>query len=381
MLKQKKIKGLSLFSNVGVSEALLDETHAEIIIANEIDTKRCKFYKNIYPETKVICGDVREVEVYNSIIYESIKNNVDFILATPPCQGMSTVGKQQSFDERNQLIYHAIKIIKDVKPKYVLIENVSQQLRTFIRVQDTEILIPNYVKKMLEDDYVIEESIINVADYGVPQIRKRSIFLLTRKDVKVLFKFLSNDQFVDQIDLSKSIGHLPSLDPKIQEFKLNDQLEYFPQYLKKEEEGLKISKWHRPPVHKLRHVEVMSNTSEGKSALFNEIKYPKNKDGSRIKGYKNTYKRQFWNRPAYTVTTYNGAICSQDNVHPGRPFLKNNENLFSDARVFSIYELLITMSIPKNWNIPNWANDSIIRHSIGEGLPPLVVKKLFNNLL
>ena len=39
------------------------------------------------------------------------------------------------------------------------------------------------------------------------------------------------------------------------------------------------------------------------------------------------------------------------------------------------------MSIPKKWNIPNWANDSLIRHSIGEGLPPLVVEKLFNNLL
>ena len=192
MSKQKKIKGLSLFSNVGVSEALLDEAHAQVVIANEIDAKRCKFYQNIYPETKVICGDVREVEVYNSIISESTKNGVDFILATPPCQGMSTAGKQHSFDERNQLIYHAIKIIKNVKPKYVLIENVPQQLRTFIKVHDTEILIPNYVKKMLEDDYFIEESIINTADYGVPQIRKRSIFLLTRKDVKVLFKFLSD---------------------------------------------------------------------------------------------------------------------------------------------------------------------------------------------
>ena len=38
------------------------------------------------------------------------------------------------------------------------------------------------------------------------------------------------------------------------------------------------------------------------------------------------------------------------------------------------------MTIPKNWNIPDWANDSLIRHSIGEGLPPLIVKKLFNKL-
>tara|TARA_B100000963_G_scaffold356295_1_gene376142 strand:+ start:100 stop:1263 length:1164 start_codon:yes stop_codon:yes gene_type:complete len=380
MLKKKMLKGLSLFSNIGISEALLHETEAEIVIANEIDKNRCKFYENIYPETKVICGDIRNLEVYRKIASESIKMNVDFILATPPCQGMSTIGKQHLFDERNQLIYYAINIIKNIKPKYVLIENIPQQLKTIIKVQNSKILIPNYIKEMLEDDYFIEESIINAADYGVPQIRKRSIFLLTRKDIKILFEFLTEDQYVKHINLSESIGHLPSLDPKIQELNLKELLRYFPKFLKKEEEGLKISKWHRPPVHKLRHVEVMSNTPEGKSALFNETKYPKNKDGSRVKGYKNTYKRQFWNRPAYTVTTYNGAICSQDNVHPGKPIFKENENLFSDSRVFSIYELLIVMTIPKNWNIPDWANDSLIRHSIGEGLPPLIVKKLFNKL-
>ena len=54
--------------------------------------------------TESICGDIRNIEVYRKITSESIKMNVDFILATPPCQGMSTIGKQHLFDERNQLI-------------------------------------------------------------------------------------------------------------------------------------------------------------------------------------------------------------------------------------------------------------------------------------
>ena len=124
----------------------------------------------------------------------------------------------------------------------------------------------------------------------------------------------------------------------------------------------------------------MSRTPEGKSALSNIHYYPKNKNGSRIKGYKNTYKRQLWNRPAYTVATYNGAICSQDNVHPGRLIDGSPKNLYSDARVFSILELMIVMSIPLKWPMPDWANDSLIRHAIGEGLPPLIVKKLVNKL-
>tara|TARA_Y100000817_G_C16625536_1_gene441491 strand:- start:57 stop:677 length:621 start_codon:yes stop_codon:yes gene_type:complete len=204
---------------------------------------------------------------------------------------------------------------------------------------------------------------------------------MTRKDLRKKFTFLEKNEFMNHINLSESIGGLPSLDPQVQEFSLEKQLNFFPDFLTKQEKGLSISKWHRPPVHKIRHVEVMYNTPEGKSALFNEFYYPKKKDGSRIKGYKNTYKRQLWDRPAYTVTTYNGAICSQDNVHPGRPIKNKTKKIFSDPRVFSIFELMIVMSIPRDWNMPDWANDSLIRHSIGEGLPPLVVRKLLNKLL
>ena len=381
MIKRQKFRGLSLFANVGVSEALLNSINSEITIANEIDNHRCNFYKYVYPNVKIINGDIRDREIFNSIVSESLKMNVDFIIATPPCQGMSTVGKQYAFDKRNQLVSYAIDIIKKIKPKYILLENIPQQLRTHIRVQNSEILIPNYIKKILKNDYHINDSVINAADYGVPQIRKRSLFLLTRRDLSEEFKFLNDDEFVDHINLSKSIGRLPSLDPKIQEFNLKEQIDYFPQYSKKIESGLKISKWHRPPLHKLRHVKVMMHTQEGQSALLNKKIFPINKNGTRIKGYKNTYRRQLWDRPAYTVTTYNGAVCSQDNVHPGRQILLKNKKIQSDPRVFSIYELLIVMSIPQNWSMPDWANDSLIRHSIGEGLPPLIVQKLFKKLL
>ena len=59
-----------------------------------------------------------------------------YVHTTPPCQGMSTVGKQDKLDERNQLIYYALEVIKSVKPKYVLIENVPQQLKTSILVNN-----------------------------------------------------------------------------------------------------------------------------------------------------------------------------------------------------------------------------------------------------
>jgi DNA (cytosine-5)-methyltransferase 1 len=377
---RKKLKILSLFANTGVAESLLNETNAEVVIANEIDERRCKFYQSIYPKTKVICGDIRNNEIFSTIIEEAIKSKIDLIISTPPCQGMSTVGKQDKHDERNQLIYYALEVVKRVKPKYVLIENVPQQLKTSILVNNVFLLIPEYIKHSLKNEYYIKDSIINSADYGVPQIRKRSLFLLTRKEIKNTLDFLNNSEFSKHITLEESIGHLPSIDPKIQGFSEKEQLNYFPEFEIKKNRALLISSWHRPPLHKIRHVEVMLRTSEGCSALSNKVFYPKKPDGTKIKGYKNTYRRQLWNRPSYTVTTYNGAICSQDNVHPGREFYLNSEKVYSDPRVFSILELMIVMSIPTSWDIPRWANDSLIRHSIGEGLPPLVLKKIIDKL-
>ena len=181
---RKKLKILSLFANTGVAESLLHETNAEVVIANEVDDRRCKFYQSIYPKTKVICGDIRNKEIFSTIVKEAIKSKIDLILATPPCQGMSTIGKQDKFDKRNQLIYYALEIIKKVKPKYVLIENVPQQLKTSILANNIFLFIPEYIKQSLKNEYYIKDSIINSADYGVPQIRKRSLFLLTRKNIK-----------------------------------------------------------------------------------------------------------------------------------------------------------------------------------------------------
>ena len=67
MLKKKMIKGLSLFSNIGISEALLHETEAEIVIANEIDKNRCKFYENILG-AKLL----KNVEIGDPVTWDSI---------------------------------------------------------------------------------------------------------------------------------------------------------------------------------------------------------------------------------------------------------------------------------------------------------------------
>ena len=374
-----KLKGLSLFANVGIAEAYLKEIGIDIILANEIDEKRAKFYSDVYPYTEMVCGDITNDKIRDYIVNKSIKSGIDLIMATPPCQGMSEAGLRLEFDARNQLIFYAIDVIKRIKPKYVFLENVPQQLKTKIKLDDEVMLIPDYIKAELSDDYNFnKETLIMAKDYGVPQLRERNIFLLVRKDQNVVWEFPKKQK---EITLREAIGSLPSLDPLLREG-LDFTLEKFPEYIKKKENGLKLSKWHYPPKHSWKQVSWMLHTPTGKSAIYNELYFPQKDNGERIKAHHNNYRRLKWDMPCRTITQNNGVISSLACVHPGREFINSDgEILYSDPRVLTIYEIMIVMTLPINWPIPNWADDMFIRKVIGEGIPPKLVKELMLELL
>jgi DNA (cytosine-5)-methyltransferase 1 len=375
----KKLRGLSLFANVGIAEAFFEELGIDMCVANEIDSNRARFYQDIYKNTNMICGDITTDRIKDEVVEVSIKQNVNFIIATPPCQGMSEAGLRLEFDSRNQLIFHAIDIIKQVKPEFVLLENVPKQLTTKIRYKGEILLIPEYIKRELGSEYKSnKETLIMAKDYGVPQLRERNIFLLVRKDLNYIWEFPDKQQ---EITLEQAIGNLPSLDPFLREGR-DLTLERFPDYEEKCKKGLEISKWHYPPKHSWKQVEWMMHTPTGKSAIYNENYYPQKAGGIPVKAHHNHYRRLKWDMPCRTITQNNGVISSLACVHPGRPYKsESGEVLYSDPRVLTIYELLIVMSLPLDWPIPEWADETFIRKVIGEGIPSNLVKRIMQTLL
>lgn len=378
---RNRLKALSLFANVGIAEAYLEEIGIDVVLANEIDPKRVSFYRHIYPKVNMIEGDITNASIKSKILNLAKEEGVELVLATPPCQGMSTAGKMDKWDVRNNLICQAIEIVKKIKPKYVFLENVPQQLTTKIKYHGDIMYIPDYIKTELKGDYIFnDDNIVDAADYGVPQYRERAIMLLVRKDIGRTWNFPKKTRTVT---LEEAIGDLPTLDPEIYDVSYNDLIKIFPDFEKKKEAGLSISPWHYPPRHVLRQVVSMMHTPTGQTAFDNIEKYqPRKKNGDLVTGFRNTYKRQLWDRPGTTITMYNREISSQSNVHPGRYIGKDNDgiDIYSDARVMSIYELMIMTSLPKNWNIPKNASDHFIRCVIGEGIPPLLVKKIMEQL-
>lgn len=381
MKRKKSHKVLSLFANIGVAEAYMKEIGISVPVANEIVKRRADLYQKIYPDSVMICGDITAKDVYADIIIKSKKAGVDIILATPPCQGMSTVGQQEENDERNSLVLPVINAIKDLKPKYVVIENVPNFVNTSILLDGEWVLLIDIIKKELEMNYSISVNIINTANYGVPQSRERMIILMTRRDLKKEWMMPVKEDAI--VTMDDAIGWIPSIDPFVKDLTPCEFKRVFPLYEERKEKALSISKWNIPPVHIYRQVKVMQYTPTGKSAFDNAPEHrPVKDDGTLVKGYHNTYSRQRWDTPAYTITMDNRKISSQGNVHPGRPIGKDNkgEDMYSDPRTLTLYELMRIMSLPDSWPLPADTNEAFVRRIIGEGIPPLFVKKLFNTI-
>ena len=375
------MNGLSLFANIGIAEAYLNELGFDIVVANELEPRRASIYQSIYPSVNMICGDITDKKIYKSIIKASKKSKVDFILATPPCQGMSTAGKLDKNDIRNILFQHAVDSILDLSPKYFMFENVPAFMTTTIKNDDEEALIPDLIRQRLGSKYHLEFNIVNAQNYGVPQSRERMILLGTKKGVKKIWTMPEPSSKL--VTMKDAIGDLPPLDPYVRDIDEEELKNLFPHYEERKAQALNISPWHFPPTHIYSNVYAMQHTPTGCSAFQNDDQFkPRKKNGELVKGFGNTYKRQNWDTPAYTIAMSNNQISTQNSVHPGRKIGKDKDgfDIYSDARVLTIYELMRLMSIPHDWALPLTTNKQYLRHIIGEGVPSLLVKRIFQKI-
>lgn len=347
MSLDKRIKGISMFSSAGIAETYLKDIGIDILLANELIEERAKFYNHLYPESKMIMGDILDKNVFDAFVYEAKKIKPSLLIATPPCQGMSSLGKKDyNLDERNFLIFSVIKVIQKINFDFILIENVPKFLKLLFPFNGKMLGIIDIFKELFREKYIIEHFILDAKDYGVPQSRPRAIIKMFKKNKK-----WGPPKIKNEITLRKAIGHLPSLMPG-------------------EKSGIKF---HYAMKHSAMQVEAMMHTPEGKSAMMNPVHFPKKTNGVKVSGFHNTYKRMKWDSPAPARATNNGLISGHNNVHPG---YQKNDGTWSDPRVLTLLELFIVSSLPEDWNIPTDCKESFVRLLIGEAIPPRMLKEI-----
>lgn len=349
-------KALSLFAGAGIAEFGFENTRIKILIANELLPIRAKVHKFWHPNTEVVCGDITEKKIKTELIKKAKKEKIDFIFSTPPCQGVSLIGKnktneQMLKDKRNYLIFDTFDLIDELNPKCVLIENVDRFFKIKLPYNKKLCTIEEIIVDKYNNKYNLKFEVYDAANYGVPQHRKRAIIRMFKKGFE-----WQEPKSQKQITVRDAIGDLPSL-----------------------ESGQKSNiKNHNARKHLEKHILYLRHTPTGHSAFENKIYYPKDeKTGRRLKGYAATYKRIEWDKPAPTITMRNDCISSQSNVHPGR---KLKDGTYSDARVLTLREIFILSSLDPNLDVPKFASDIQIRHMVGEAVPPKLINKILKGL-
>jgi DNA (cytosine-5)-methyltransferase 1 len=191
------MKIVSFFAGAGGLDLGFEKAGFNVVWANEYDKEIWETYEKNHPNTVL---DRRSI---TDIPSEDVPD-CDGIIGGPPCQSWSEAGSKRGIaDKRGQLFYEFMRILADKKPKFFLAENVSGMLLPAHREALANI------KKMFEEiGYDLSFELLNVADYGVPQDRKRVFFVGYRKDIGMKFQFPEPTTPTDRITLKKAIEDL-----------------------------------------------------------------------------------------------------------------------------------------------------------------------------
>ena len=373
---------ISLFSSAGIGCYGFKEAGFECIATNELIPRRLEIQRHNRKckyDSGYICGDITLDET-KSLLRDEIAmwerreklKRVGVVIATPPCQGMSVANHKKKDTEivRNSLVIESIKIIREIKPKFFVFENVPAFMKTICTdVDGVDKPIADAIEANLGKDYSYASRVINFKNYGACSSRQRTVVIgVSNEYADEISPFELFPDLVPERTLREVIGHLPSL-TKWGEIRPEDIFHAFRTY----------------PEHMRAWI---SGLSEGQSAFDNEDDSKKphqivdgvlvvnqNKNGDK-------YRRQIWDKVGPCVHTRNDQLASQNTIHP------------QDDRVFSIRELMLMMTVPTTFR---WTDDDLtslnklspdekraylkreeikIRQSLGEAVPTVIFRAI-----
>lgn len=208
--KMDKPVAIDLFCGAGGMSEGITQAGFHIVFSNEINEASAKTYRNRHEQLGLFHGentylsveDIRELSGKNIIgrvnsldyFQNSRVEKIDVVFGGPPCQGFSTAGKRKQNDPRNYLFREYLRIIKEIQPNYIVLENVvgflSSKLDHFESLSSEKIYQDNSkVKEILEEELdlmgykYLEPRILDASEYGVPQRRLRLIFIAYKEGI------------------------------------------------------------------------------------------------------------------------------------------------------------------------------------------------------
>lgn len=179
--KGRQPKAYSLFSGAGGFHLGMEAAGFDVVLGLDLNPHAEKTHKENWPDTPFVCEDIRKVTP-EMLLEASGGKKPDFVFGGPPCQGFSTLGDKLSCDPRNELFGAYFNVVSGLSPKCFLMENVKA-LSTMYKGR----FLKEIIRKFTEEGYAVYKTIINAADYGVPQVRNRVFLFGTRLDQPFVF--------------------------------------------------------------------------------------------------------------------------------------------------------------------------------------------------
>ena len=394
---EPSLTAVSLFSGGGLSDLGYEMAGFRFLVQVEADRKRADIGADNFPNSTWLTRDVRgSVDEIATAYRKAESRRLDLLVATPPCQGMSSSnpsrGKRRSsrareLEAKNRLMLEVIPVAQRLKPRVIVAENVRPVLTLKVEYESANDTVIDHIRNHLTD-YEVFPGVVNVADYGIPQIRRRALVVAVHKDEP----WLEGASLLDRRLLPRPThaerptnGTLPWM--SIREWLKSMKYEPLDAGSKEAAHG---TDWRHfvPTYEGDRYVQVSQiPESSGRSAYENDecpscrhrpvgpglIRCPScaavmrnrpyvERDGqpSLIKGFHSSYRRMSPDRPAYTVTTNSSHVGSDFKIHPW------------EHRVLSILECADLQTVPRFYDWTRAKENGtlyLIRNLIGEAFP------------
>lgn len=172
---------ISTFSGVGGSSLGYQLAGGKVRLAVEFDNHAAEMYRLNFPSTPLFHGDIANLSVDEALELSGLKvGQLDIFDGSPPCQGFSTAGKRKFTDQRNQLFQEYVRLLKGLKPKAMIMENVAGMVKGKMKLIFAECL-----KELKASGYRVKARLFDTSYFGVPQSRKRLIFIGFREDLNI----------------------------------------------------------------------------------------------------------------------------------------------------------------------------------------------------